>query len=133
MLEDSFASSYRKPIIREPPGFNVIGCRRLEDAIVLSPEKRDKSMRSNDHLYEQYTDDDWRAMQTAHDRASQILGRSPKTDIHSDRLGRTVIALFNLKIRSIEQIVERAVQSERSFEKLESMTESSNSSSRTLL
>lgn len=85
-------------------------------------------MKSNDHLYEQYTDDDWRAMQTAHDRASQILGRSPKTDIHSDRLGRTVIALFNLKIRSIDQIVERAVQSERSFEKLDSTPATPNSS-----
>ncbi|QND54516.1 hypothetical protein HB779_21635 (plasmid) [Phyllobacterium sp. 628] len=74
----------------------------------------------NDRILQQYTHDDWLAMQDAHDKASIILGRSPKTDIHSDRLGRTVIALFNLKLRSIDEIVERAVQRERSFEAIDS-------------
>ncbi|QND51686.1 hypothetical protein HB779_07070 [Phyllobacterium sp. 628] len=73
-------------------------------------------MKTRYHEFVQYTDDDWRVMQAAHDLASSILGRSSKTDAHADRLGRKVIELFNLKMLSIDQIAERAVRSERNFE-----------------
>ncbi|MBZ3695457.1 MULTISPECIES: hypothetical protein [Phyllobacterium] len=79
-------------------------------------------MRTRYQNFVQYSADDWRVMQSAHDLASNVLGRSPKTDIHAQRLGRTVIALFGLKLRNVEEIADRAARSERRFDAVASLS-----------
>ncbi|MEK1888210.1 MAG: hypothetical protein AAAB35_11690 [Phyllobacterium sp.] len=57
--------------------------------------------------------DDWVVLQTAHDSASRILGRSPKTHPYADRLARQIFRLFDLGHRDPAIIAAIAAQTER--------------------
>lgn len=57
--------------------------------------------------------DDWVVLQVAHDTASRILGRSPKTHPYADRLAKQIFRLFDLGHRDIAIIAAIAAQTER--------------------
>lgn len=42
-----------------------------------------------------FTDEEWIILQAAHDKASRILDRSPKTHRYADRLAREIFRLFD--------------------------------------
>ncbi|MBZ9657287.1 hypothetical protein [Phyllobacterium lublinensis] len=57
--------------------------------------------------------DDWLVLQAAHDSASKILGRSPKTHPYADRLAKQIFRLFDLGHRDTAIIAAIAAQRER--------------------
>ena len=62
-----------------------------------------------------YSQDDWRVMSDAYERAAAMLGRSPWTDPHAQRLAREVMRLFNNGKRDIQLITSLAVINEQTI------------------
>lgn len=58
---------------------------------------------------------DWDIMQRAHDRASQMLDRCPKTHERCNDLARTIMALFDSGIRDEDELAAMAANRELSF------------------
>ena len=59
-----------------------------------------------------YTAEDWSIMEHAHAAASVKLGRSPFTDENANRLARTVMRLFDQRIRDANVIATMAAEEE---------------------
>ncbi|MEJ1119673.1 hypothetical protein V9K92_14455 [Phyllobacterium sp. CCNWLW109] len=55
---------------------------------------------------------DWEVMQRAHDKASQMLDRCPKTHSRCNELARTVMALFDSGIRDVDELAAMAANRE---------------------
>jgi hypothetical protein len=66
------------------------------------------------HLTDQnnYSPDEWDLMQRAHDRASEMLHRGPKTHENADRLARTVMKLFGQGLRDEDILASKATNHE---------------------
>src|SRR5262245_3340893 len=58
------------------------------------------------------TTTDWDVMQRAHDRASLLLGRSPKTDARCNELARTIIAMYESGIHDENELATIAANRE---------------------
>lgn len=59
-----------------------------------------------------FTTTDWDVMQRAHDRASLLLGRSPKTDARCNELARTIVAMYESGIHSEDELATIAANRE---------------------
>jgi hypothetical protein len=57
---------------------------------------------------------DWEIMQRAHDKASQMLDRCPKTHERCNDLARTIMALFDSGIRDADELAAMAANRELS-------------------
>lgn len=62
-----------------------------------------------------YTSKDWATMATAHEMASAMLLRDPRTHEHADRLARTVMKLFDRGLRDPKIIADQASEREASL------------------
>ncbi|MDR6635481.1 hypothetical protein J2X72_004295 [Phyllobacterium sp. 1468] len=62
-----------------------------------------------------YGQEDWRVMSDAYERAAAMLGRSPSTDPHAQRLAREVMRLFDSGKRDIQLITSMAVINEQTI------------------
>jgi len=59
-----------------------------------------------------FTNTDWEVMQRAHDKASLLLGRSPKTDLRCNELARTIIAMYESGIHDEDELATIAANRE---------------------
>lgn len=59
-----------------------------------------------------YSPEEWDLMQRAHDKASEMLHRCPKTHENADRLARTVMKLFGQGLRDEDVIASKAASQE---------------------
>lgn len=55
---------------------------------------------------------DWETMQRAHDKASQMLDRCPKTHERCNELARTIMALFDSGIHDVDVLAAMAANRE---------------------
>jgi hypothetical protein len=55
---------------------------------------------------------DWEIMQQAHDKASRMLDRCPKTHPRCNELARVVMALFDSGVRDAEELAAMAANRE---------------------
>lgn len=55
---------------------------------------------------------DWDIMQQAHDRASKMLDRCPKTHARCNQLARIVIAIYESGVRDVDELAVMAANRE---------------------
>ncbi len=65
-----------------------------------------------------YSSQDWDIMQRAHEKASELLGRSPSTHEYANRLARTVMKLFDRGLRDPEVLAWVAANHETGVSKV---------------
>ncbi|MCO4317614.1 hypothetical protein M8997_010495 [Phyllobacterium sp. 21LDTY02-6] len=59
-----------------------------------------------------FASSDWEIMQAAHERASRMLDRCPKTHPRCNELARTILTLFDSGIRDEEELAAMAANRE---------------------
>jgi hypothetical protein len=64
------------------------------------------------HSHDHIPHDDWEMLQIAHNEASNILGRDPRTHSDADRLAREIICLYESGGRGPIAMALKAVETE---------------------
>lgn len=82
---------------------------------VFSPYLRERVMAFLEIDRRIFTTTDWEIMQRAHNRASILLDRCPRTDPRCNELARTIIAMFESGIRDEDELAAMAANRELNF------------------
>jgi hypothetical protein len=62
-----------------------------------------------------FTTTDWEIMQGAHNKASLLLDRCPKTDARCNQLARVIMAMFESGVRDEDDLAAMAANRELNF------------------
>jgi hypothetical protein len=62
-----------------------------------------------------YSQEDWLLLSDAYERSAAMLGRSPRTHPHAERLAREILRLFNSGKREVQLITSLAVINEQTI------------------
>lgn len=62
-----------------------------------------------------FTTTDWEIMQRAHNKASLLLDRCPKTDVRCNELARVIMAMFESGVRDEDELAAMAANRELYF------------------
>ncbi len=62
-----------------------------------------------------FTTTDWETMQRAHNKASLLLDRCPKTDARCNELARVIMAIFESGVRDEDDLAAMAANRELNF------------------